>query len=364
MKKIGNSEITYQQFMYIIIGAMIGVGVLDLPNRLAKVSRQDAWVSAAIGGLYPLYIALLSIYVSRRFPKDNILSLSKKCFGRLIGSLLNIIFSIQFFIYLMSLTFGFISLARLYIVPFLTLAKLSAIILLLGLYGTFLGLKVIGRINEVVFYLLVVFLFFPLISLKHGSLLNISPILGSGIKNILKGSIESGFSYSGVEIILLIYPNVTDKSRLKSIVLRSVLIIVFIYTYLTFLTVYYAGPDVVLKPYWSVLLLNESINLPFINSFRFIFMYMWLIILFKTTINSYYGFTFSIGNSFIRFNIKKMCFIVYPFALYAVNKIADETTRRSITSKVMNYIIIFNVLFLALISIIAHFKAGEKNESS
>lgn len=363
MKKVGSNEITYQQFTYIIIGTMIGVGILALPNRLAEISKQDGWVSAMSGVWYPMYIVFLTIYISKKYPGDNIITLSKKYFGKFAGSILNFMFSIQFFVYLISVTSGLINLSRVFIVQFLTVNKLAIIILILGLYGTFLGLKIIGRINEIVFYLLVLFLLFPLTALKDGSLLNVSPFLGSGIRNILKGSIQSSFSYSGVEIILLIYSGMVDKDRLKSAALKSVLVVAFIYTYITFLTIYFLGPDVILKPYWSVLFLNETINLPFINSFRFIFMCMWLIILFKTVINDYYSFTYGIGNSFFKLNIKKVCFVVYPFVLYAVNKVGQEATRRAFTSKVMNYVIIFNLIFITLLAIIIHFRKGEKNES-
>jgi spore germination protein len=364
MKKVGVNEITYHQFMYITIGTMIGIGVLSLPNQLAGVSRQDGWISAIIGAWYPLYIVLLCMYISKRFPEDDILSVSKKCFGRFAGSLLNLIFSMQFFVFMTSAATGLINLSRLEMVQFLTVTKLAIIILALGLYVTFLGLKVVGRMNELVFYLLVAFLFFPLIALKDGSILNVSPILGSGITNILKGSMESGFSYSGVEIILLIYPNMVDKNRLKSAALKSVIITGFVYMYITFLTIYFVGPDVILKAYWPVLMLNETINLPFINSFRFIFMYIWLIILFKTVINNYYGFTHGISKSFFRLDIRKICFIVYPFVLYTVSKIDNEAARRNMTLKLSPFTIIFNLLFLTILTIIVKFKKGEKNEGA
>lgn len=364
MKRVGSNEITYQQFTYIIVGTMVGVGILAIPSQLAEISKQDGWVSAMIGAWYPMYIVLLTIYISKKFPGDNILSLSKKCFGKSAGSLFNFIFSIQFFVYIISATSGLINLSRVFIVQFLTVNKLALIILTLGIYGTFLGLKIIGRINELVFYLLVLFLFFPLTALKDGSLLNVSPFLGSGVKNILKASIQSSFAYSGVEIILLIYPDVVDKDRLKSAALKGVFVVAFIYTYITFLTLYFLGPDVILKPHWPVVFLNETINLPFINSFRFVFMCMWLIILFKTVINVYYSFTYGICNTFLKLNIRKVCFVVYPFVLYAVNKVGQEGTRRIFTSKVMNYVIIFNLIFITFLSITIHFRKGEKNESS
>lgn len=364
MKKVGKNEITYQQFTYIIIGTIIGVGILALPGSLAEISKQDGWVSAIIGVWYPLYIVLLAIHISKNFPEDNIFSVSTTYFGKFIGGFLNTIFSAQLFIFLIFATSGVINLSRVFIVQFLTVSKLAVVLLALGVYTTFLGLKVIGRINEAVFYLLVLFLLFPLTALKDGSILNVSPFLGSGIKNILKASIESGFAYSGVEVILLIYPNVTDKSKIKGAALKSVLIITFIYAYITFITIYFVGPDIILKPYWPMLLLNETINLPFLSSFRFIFMSMWLIILFKTVINCYYNFTFSICNSFLKLNIQKLCFVIYPFVLYPVIKLDNEAVRRDLIGKTMKYIIIFNLLFVTTLAIFVNFKRGKKNENS
>jgi spore germination protein (amino acid permease) len=363
MKKIGKDEITYQEFTYIIVGTIFGVGILSLPNRLAEISRQDGWISAAVGGAYPAYIVLLAIYISKKFPEDDILSISKKIFGKFIGSVLNFLFSAQFFINLVGLTSGAIFLSILYIVNYLNVLKISIVVLVLCAYGTFLGLKVIGRISELMYYLMVILLIIPLIALKDGSILNISPVFGSGIKKILTASIESGFSYSGIEIILLIYPNMKDKKHLRSAALKSVFVIVLIYTYITFLTIYFVGPNTILKSTFPVMLMNETIDLPFLNSFRFIFMYLWIMIIFKTIINTYYSFAYSISNFFIKFNMKKVCLILFPFILFIVNNIHDEATRRAFITKFINYKTSFNILFVTLIAIIIYFKKGGKNEN-
>jgi spore germination protein len=363
MKKIEKDEITYQEFTYIIVGTIFGVGILSLPNRLAAISRQDGWISAAVGGVYPAYIVLLAIYISKKYPEDDILSISKKIFGKSIGSVLNLLFSAQLFVNLVGLTSGAIGLSIIYIVNYLNVLKISIVVLVLGAYGTCLGLKVIGRISELMYYLMVILLILPLISLKDGSILNISPVLGSGIKKILTASIESGFSYSGIEIILLIYPNMKDKKHLKSAALKSVLVIVLIYTYVTFFTIYFAGPKIILKSYFSVMLLNETVNLPFLNSFRFIFMYLWIMIAFKTIINSYYSFTYAISNFFVKLNIKKVSLILFPFILFVVNNLHDETARRTFVTKSINYTAAFNILFVTVIAIIIYFKKGETNEN-
>ena len=102
-----------------------------------------------------------------------------------------------------------------YIVGFLTVFKISIVVIILAVYGSLLGLKVIGRLNEFMYYLKVVLMIIPLIALKDGSLLNVSPIFGSGIKNIVSASVRSVFAYAGIEVMLLYYPYLNDKAAIK-----------------------------------------------------------------------------------------------------------------------------------------------------
>lgn len=92
MKKVGSNSITPSEVTFLLIGSMIGVGILSLPNDLVVVAKQDAWISAFIGAVYPLYMVIIASTLCKKHPKKNILALSKMCFGKFIGSILNIIF--------------------------------------------------------------------------------------------------------------------------------------------------------------------------------------------------------------------------------------------------------------------------------
>jgi spore germination protein (amino acid permease) len=330
---------------------------------LAAISRQDAWISAALGGIYPLYVVVLTIFISRRFPDEDILSVSKKLFGKFIGSALNLMFSAQLFVNLIGVASGDVSLSRIYMVSYLSVLKISIVILIIAAYGNYLGLKVIGRISELMYYLTVLLLTIPLVASKDGTILNVSPVLGSGIKNIFKASIQSTFSYSGIEIILLIYPYMKDKKNFKGAALKGALITVLIYTYLTFATIYFAGPYLILRSYYPVMLLTETINLRFLNSFRFIVMFIWIMIVFKTLINNYYGFTYAISNSIVKLSTKRIGVILYPIILFVVNSIQSESARRAFVSSTIYYTTAFNIIFITLIAIIIYFKKGEKHEN-
>ena len=60
MKKVESNAITPKQVTYLLVGSMIGVGILTLPNDLVAISKQDAWISAFIGAIYPLYMVIIA----------------------------------------------------------------------------------------------------------------------------------------------------------------------------------------------------------------------------------------------------------------------------------------------------------------
>ena len=70
---------------YILVGIIIGIGIFSLAKCSQEKSKQDVWISAAIGAIYPLYLVLIS-YICKEKPKDNILLLlSRQYFGKLLG---------------------------------------------------------------------------------------------------------------------------------------------------------------------------------------------------------------------------------------------------------------------------------------
>lgn len=364
MKKVGVSEITANQFMYILIGAMIGTGILSLPGAMAKISKQDGWASAFIAIWYPLYIAIVGVYFSKKYPNDDILSVSKKCFGNFLGSILCLLFTLQFLLDIVSVSAGYSNISRVYIIDFLTPVKVLLLILLLGLYGAFQGLKIVGRLSEISFYFLVVLLFVPLLALREGSFLNVSPMFGSGIKTILKGSKEAIFSYAGIEMIFFIYPHVTEKKEIANKALKSVITTAFIYSYITYMTIFFMGPDVILKSFWPLMVINETVNLPFINSFRFIFMFFYSLIIYKTIVNLYYALSYGLSNATFKFRIQKVSFFIYPFLLYLTVRYGNEISRREFIGKLSPITTYYNLFYITILSIIIHFKKGKKNENT
>jgi spore germination protein len=355
------SDLTVNQFGTIIFGCIVGVGILSLPNGVVKSAHQDGWISTLIGGIYPLYVVIIASYIGKKFPNDNILILSKRYFGRVFGSIFNLIFA-SYFIFTSSMIACYYSnLMRSYMMGFLTSFKLLSILFICIIYASSRGLKVIGRISEITFYITIVLLLSPILALKNSEITNVFPIFGSGFSSIAKGTLKSTFAYSGAEIILLIYPFLKEKKKMLRSSLISVTIIMAIYAWCVFITTYYLGPDIVNKSYWSFLVVTESITVSAINNYRYIFMYVWSIIAFKSISINGFASIYILKEFAYKIEKKKICFFLYPLLLYLALLFGNEISRQNINNIVSAIYIIFNLIYMTVIAIFIFFKGGGKS---
>ena len=303
---------------------------------------------------------MIARYISKKFPDYNILILSKKYFGRLLGSIFNLVFA-SYFIYTASMVGSiYTNLMRNYIVGFLTPFKVIVILFICIMYAASKALKVIGRISEISFYVTIILLLLPIVALRVASMSNIYPVLGSGFSSIAKGSMKSTFAYSGAEIILLIYPFLKEKNKMLMSSLISVAMVIVLYVWSVFITTYYLGPDIVSKSYWSLLLVMGSVSITIVNNFKYIFMFLWSLIAFNNmSINGYASI--HILNDFTnKLDMKKICFLLYPLLVYLTFKFGNEISRRSISDFVLLFYIVFNLLYMTIIAIFIFFKEGAK----
>ncbi|MGE5627152.1 MAG: GerAB/ArcD/ProY family transporter [Solirubrobacterales bacterium] len=353
---LSSSEVTC-----LMVGTMVGIGALILPNDVMSTSKQDGWISVFLGAVYPLLVMLLSRYIFKNYPEANILDLSRKFFGKFLGNVLNFIFAFQFIAIGTAMAAGYSNLLRMYIVIFLDPMQIYIITFILGAYASGKGLKALARVNELIFVLTVFMVILPIVGIKEGSILNVSPILGSGVKNIILGSKETIFAYAPVEAILLIPAFIRDKNKITGAFFKAILITALIYTWITFITIYYLGVDIIPKCLWAFVSVTDSVKVPFVTSFRFIFMFLWSIILFKTFSNQYYYTTFIISDvTRIKRKIINVC--ILPFLMYLSTLYGNEAQRRKIASEIVPKLFLFNILFIVTIVLIIFIKKVLKNE--
>ncbi|CAB1241764.1 GerAB/ArcD/ProY family transporter [Clostridium sp. MT-14] len=356
------NKITSYQLLCILTGTAVGIGLISLPNEVTQIAKQNGWISVIIGGVYPLYLVYIACILQKKFPDKNILQLSRQFLGTFLGNFLNLIFMSNFVLYTTAVASGLTILLTTFIMYFMVPVRLLIFIVFLGAISSYSGLKPLASINELIFIFTIVVSLISLVALGKGKLINVLPIFDLNTKLLLRGSIESCFSYGGTEIIFLFYPLLSDKENFRSCALKGVLFIVILYSSLTFLTVYYCGIDLVKKSFWAVLIAAKSIEIPIINNFRFIFMFLWSIVNFKTISNNYFASVFILQDLFKRSSIKKLSVIIYPLIILISSTYLNEESRRTFLKFIIPKYTLFNIAYLTIVCCMALIKKDGLNE--
>ncbi|MBU3188052.1 spore germination protein [Clostridium bowmanii] len=351
--------LTPNEVTFLLIGIILDVTVAGLPNDVVEIAKQDGWISVIIGAIYPLYVALLAIYVSRKFPKENILVLSKKYLGKTFGTILNFLFLLSFLSYFPALisTIGIIT--RTDAIPELTPIKIYVVLFFIGAYAASKGIKVLGRIGVITFWMLLGIIIPSIAILKQGSYLNISPIFGAGIGNILKGSLNCVYDYSLMELVFLIYPFINDSSKIKSATLKAVGITTIIYTWVAFITIYYMGKDIIPKTIWSFFTVTVGVKVEILNNFRYVFVAFWLILAVKSVAIFNYVCVF-ILEDIKKIKSKKVIYIAIAVSVIITSMTfyGDKLALDEITKYTSPISTIYNLIYITLITILIWIKKG------
>jgi len=362
MNKAQNTFLTPSQFTFTIVSILIGSDSLYLPNAIIRAAKQDSWISCILGAIYPIYMIIIANYICNKFPKDNILILSKKYFGNFCGNILNFIF-ISFFLFVVTAELsGFSYVFRVYSTPFLKDYQVFLVALIPITYICYKGIKPLGRLNEVGFWITIPLFLLLLPALKDGSFSNLMPVFGSGLTNIVIGSKETVYSYSGIEMLVLIYPFLKDKKKLFKCSIVGLAIVVCIYTIIIFLTIFYLGIETSPTYLWPVLSLADSIKISLINSFRFIFITVWSFVAFKCIATYYFATSYGFNQSIKKIPAETFALLLYPLVILISFLYKNQSIRESYINRFSSFYIIFNIIFISTVALLIHFKKGVKNE--
>ncbi|WP_291634160.1 endospore germination permease [Clostridium sp.] len=340
----------------LVVGFIIGTAILSLPNAMVQDAKQDGWIAVLVGSLHPLYLALLAIYYAKKHPNQDILILSNIYLGRVLGTICKILLMVNFGIFTINAIVSLSNIFRSFITPFLSPIKIFVPALLVAIYLSDKGIKVLGKINKISLYVIAVLALALIPTLTSGNYLNLLPVFGTGVKNILSSSVGSALAYGGMEAIFLFYPLLRGKGKVKKVALKAVFIITAIYIWVTFICIYNLGYKVTSIALWPVLLVTASVNIPFLNDFRFLFMFLWSIVMFKIIANAHYAFTYILSDVLKIKDKKKTYWITFPIMLSLCLIVKNEVQRRAILGYIVPKITLFILAYITIIGVLIFIK--------
>ncbi|WP_054697035.1 GerAB/ArcD/ProY family transporter [Syntrophomonas palmitatica] len=277
---LDNSQfsISNRQLIFIILGNTVATGMISLPSIASKQAHQDAWLVVMGGAFAPLLVLLLVERLFRRFPGYSFTDISCLLFGKIIGKIL-VLSVLAYFIYFQAVVLSTVTqVTKVFVLPQTPNRVILIVIALAVVYVASLGAKAIANINEIYLYQFILFNILWLIPLfLAGDYTNLLPVGESGFKGLGYGILTTSFAYSGIEILLLVYPMV-DKSQpvLKAGFIAVVFTMAF-YLLLTLSSLAVFGSNALGSIIvWPGITILKVLDFPVIGRFEIFYLLLWM----------------------------------------------------------------------------------------
>lgn len=286
MRDASRFHITTKQLIFIIFGSTVATGFLSLPRSIAAVAGYDAWISVILGVCVPLTSLFLIELLFRKFPDLTMVQITQLLFGKIIGFLLVLGF-ISYAVFFESVVLRIATeVTSSFALSRTPRAVIALLISIAVIYIAGKGAKTVGRLNELLFYVLLLDFVLILLALKSGiDFTNVMPIGGTGLSAIAKGLVPTAFAYAGVEILFLIYFMVDRKSEVLKAGAIAVILSMFFYVSVTFVGLLVFGADIIKIFLWPTLVLIKTIEMPVIERLDFFFLAVWAGLAFRPVTN-------------------------------------------------------------------------------
>lgn len=213
MNNIKNNQITLMQYIFLIHGVQMGVGVLTLPRELAEKAGTDGWIAIILSWLLSTLASLIIVQIMKKHPNGTLLDLLTHYFGKWVGKAGTILFGLYFALLAHVIFIREALFIQAWILP---RTEVYVTILLLSIPSYLLAKKNInklGRYAELVFFMTLWTVIIYLIPLKNAEWLNLLPVIKEGWTPIFKAVKTAIFSFIGFEIAFFLYPFLKKKEK-------------------------------------------------------------------------------------------------------------------------------------------------------
>jgi spore germination protein (amino acid permease) len=206
-------SITAKQLTAFTVSAQVGLGLLMLPTEVVNKVGHDAWISIALGSFIAVFIIAVIMLLLKRYGYKSLYDINNVLYGKYLGTFFNLLI----LLYLSFATvLGLRILTDIITITVLSLTPplvLAIFMFIPGMYLCWLGLKTICNFYNLIFIILGSVIIYFLLIIPEMKINFILPIGENGISPITEGTIITVTLYLGIELVPLIYDDVTDKEK-------------------------------------------------------------------------------------------------------------------------------------------------------
>jgi spore germination protein KB len=315
---IEKGKINVRQFTVLVIMFSIGSTILIVPSELASGAKQDAWIAACSGLLGGLLLVMLYNRISSLFPNTSFVHYTQLVLGKWLGGLVSFLY-FNYFLLLSAFVLRdigeFLTTEVLPTTPIHVIHILFLVVIIMGIRN---GIEVPARSAEIflpwaAFFFIMMVIFLP----PQFDWGYIKPILGYGIKPVIRGSLSIlAIPYFELFIFLLIFPLVSHHQQARKAFLVGVTISGMMLIIMSLLSILVLGADFTSKLLYPSFELAQKISIGhFVERLEIIAAGMWIITIYFKLAICFYATTMTFSELF---RLKDARQLYYPFGMIII----------------------------------------------
>ncbi|KKI90564.1 spore gernimation protein KB [Bacillus sp. SA1-12] len=234
------------QLFDVLVGFEFGTAII---LGIGSGAKQDAWLAILISMLSSLILMGVFTQLSLYYPNDTLVSMLPKIIGKFLSYPLIILY-ISHFIYSAARAcrdFGdLITSTMLVKTPIIVVIVSFMLLIIYCLRG---GVEAFGRMGEMVFPIYImslIIIWILLLSVEDFNLKNLTPIMGNGLKPIIKEVYPGiiNFPFGEMIIIMMFFPFLNSKKIIRKVGMTIILVSGLILTINSILILSVIGPEI------------------------------------------------------------------------------------------------------------------------
>lgn len=337
---------------------------------LIKLTGTAAWYTTLVSGITAAVGFTFVYMLIKRFPGYDLVQIFKKVTGKVLGSIISLLFCAYYLFYAGSNLREFLEMIKAFYLPYTPPSFILVTFLFTTALLSYLGLEVITRLSTFVFYVVItVIAAIILFVAPNYNLDNLFPIGGYGIKTTLYHGLFRSSAYD--EIVLLAFIASSIKGSIKNIKkagywsLLTGCLIISLTTIFTIMTFEYTQGSENLSSFFQ---LSRVIHFNrFFQRFESIFMFGWV---FASVITVTFAFFIAVYIFSNTFGIKDYKPLIMPFIFITfMLAIIPENLSQLVYFNIIiiresSAFLIFFIPILVLITAVALKKKGDSKNGN
>lgn len=258
-----NNKITLKQYVFLLVLDVFSTTFLILPKVLYESSENSGFIFIIISSVITLLLSTIYVQIFLRSNCQTFSDLLYKYLGKL-STIIIFLFIIKNVLFVMYLLTYFITLVEVILLSKYNFIILSTIFMVSIYFFTIRGIEIRGRLAEVTFPILFIFLvLFFVIASQDISLRNILPItiLEMDKPSITKSMLISQIAFSGFEYSFVLAPYFISHKKMQRANFFAISLLMLLFVTIQVFTTSLFNKQMLIEEYPVLLLLN-SISLP------------------------------------------------------------------------------------------------------